>query len=206
MPAMKARFLAALIPYAAVLIGIHGMENAWAAMGLYHLAALIFLVLHRGGPGWRSLVRGWRWSSAWPLIVLGALAGPVVVLVFPWAELPSETLAARLSDLGLSGGTRWLFFVYYVAVTPVIEETLWRGKLGSPARGLAASDVLFAGYHVLVLVRFLTVPWVGFAFLALVGTAWLWRRTAERSGGLAVPVVSHLAGDLSLMLAVHRLL
>ncbi len=57
----------------------------------------------------------------------------------------------------------------------------------------------FAGYHVLVLVHFIRLPWAVASACVLALVAWAWRQVAMRRGGLAVPLVSHALAGLSLI-------
>lgn len=200
------RLLAGAIPYLAVLIGLYGFSNIWIAMGLYHAGVLVFLLTRRPGPGWSQLLRGWQAKPAAMLLLAGTLSGLVIYLVFPTANGSAVPLSDSLSRFGVRAEHWILLFVYYVAVTPWLEELFWRGHLGGDSRSPALSDVLFAGYHVLVLVRFLHVPWVLLSFAVLLAVAWMWRQVRRSSGGLLVPVLSHLVADASTMLAVHGLI
>ena len=201
-----ATHLAGWVPTLAMVIGLHRWGSVWAAMALYHGLVLLYLALNRGGPSWRLLQRGWRPGPGIALIVLGALAGLAIHLLHGTAELKGISLGRRLADLQVPPDRWWLFCAYYLAVTPWLEEWFWRGHLASLSRLPDRSDVMFSAYHVLVLVKFLELRWVGAAFLVLAAAAWLWRQVRRRTGGLLVPLLSHLAADLSVVAAVSLVL
>lgn len=153
-----------------------------------------------------------RGLGAWRNCAVRCIRG-VLYLLWPLLAQRSGTpeagapLAAVLRSLALQG-TPWMaFMVYYAAVNPVLEEVYWRVLLGSPARGLTLSDVCFGGYHVTVLGLLLPgspgLRWpLGAAMGAtLVGAGWLWRQIVARTGGMAIPVLTHLVTDLSIILA-----
>jgi hypothetical protein len=192
---------AALVPYAAVATGLFVLRSAWAAILLYHLGIVVVLSV----TGWRSpLLRaqsGWRWFAL-PAAVTAALAGAGLYLLWPYIDATGAGLDARLREFGLGGASWLLFAVYYSTVHPVLEELFWRGG-GDGARRPAPDwrDVAFAGYHVPVLWFFVGPVWVAVSFFALAAASWLWRLAAHRFGGLGVPLVSHAAADLSIMVA-----
>lgn len=198
-PASVTRRLAvALIPYAAVLVGLHLLSSAWTAILLYHAGMMAVLLAHR--PAWTGRLGGWHPGMAVALALMGALAGEVLCVL--WTDLGLEDLRSRLAGLGLRGPGLAVFLWYLALFHPWLEECTWRGVLFTPARGPAWEDVLFAGYHVLVLRLFLAWPWVAAAFVSLAVAAWIWRRTVGSRGGIAVPLVSHLTAEVAVVLAV----
>ena len=87
-------------------------------------------------------------------------------------------------------------------VHPVLEELFWRGGRAGARRPVPDwRDVAFAGYHVPVLWFFVGPGWVALSFVVLAAGSWLWRLADHRFGGLGVPLVSHAAADLSIMVA-----
>ena len=65
-----------------------------------------------------------------------------------------------------------------------------------------AVDAVFAGYHIPVLVLFVTPAWTILSFIILASIAWVWRVTVVRYGGLVMPVFTHAVADASIMWAV----
>ena len=169
-------FAAPAIPYAAVLVGLYALESAWAAVLIYH-AGIAAIWLAVGPSIW----------IAWPCVAL------------------EPGMAAVLARFGLDGWSLVAFAVYSALANPALEELYWRGVLLDETRRPAPADALFAGYHVLVLALVVEWPFAVAAALVLAAAAWLWRVTAVRWGGLAVPCLSHLAADLAVIGAAWAL-
>lgn len=199
---LRAKRAAVLIPYVAVGLGLWVWQSAWAASLLYHLGAGAFVL---GSGRWRQL----RWSGSRPppavaaaVAAVGAGVGPVVFVMWSTVQRTGVDMSAELAEIGLVGAAWALFIVYYATVNPLVEELFWRGSLGSSSVRFEAYDFWFAGYHVLVLVRFMDWPWIAVSSGALLIAGWAWRQLAARFHGLAVPVLSHAVADASLISAV----
>ncbi len=196
--------LAPLTPYLAVLVGLDGFESGWLAFGLYHVGIVTVLALAGRLRMSRSLLAGWHSGVALMAVSAGAAGGLLIWALWPQLGAASD-LRARLGGIGLAG-TAWTTFVaYHVLINPWLEELFWRGLLGGAARHPTVSDVAFAGYHILVLVRFVAWPWPLVAFAVLVGAAWTWRRIADCFGGLLIPVLSHMSANAGILLAVDTM-
>jgi membrane protease YdiL (CAAX protease family) len=191
-----------LLPYAATLIGIHLLSNAWAAILFYHLGVLAVLLRARRWPVERSNRVG---LAAVATIVVCAAAGALLYYLWPVAGKEGLGLGSALADLGLSDASWWAFTVYFVMVHPVLEEALWRGFLRAARRPLL-KDLLFGGYHAVVLIVFLKWYFVVLACLAITAAAWQWRRQVDTTGGNTWAIVAHAAADLSVMIAAILLL
>ena len=189
------------IPYVAVLIGMYGFGSAWAAIGGYHVGMLAAMLIGR-----RRSEQTEPRRQVSPLIWLSALVfaggGLVFYLIWPYAIPGGETIA-RLQAFGISRQVWPFFAVYFCAVNSAIEEFFWRGYLRDDSRSLCAGDLYFAGYHALVLPAFASPVWSIPVLAACVFAGWLWRLLRSTTGGMAVPVVTHLAADISIVLAVH---
>jgi len=195
------RTISLALPYIAVILGLYIFHNAWLCIGIYHAGMIFILLLARKQGLARSLLVGWRLVPGVSSMVFGLLGGVLVLSLLPWLGL-GQGLVTRLASLGLSGYAWPLFVFYHAMVNPWLEELFWRGFLGNRAGYPVTEDFLFAGYHVPVLALFLGWPWLIPAFGALFGSAWLWRWLARKCGGLAVPALSHLAGDSGVMIAL----
>jgi len=191
------------LPTAAVLIGLHGLHGAWSAIALYHLGIVFVLIVRRREPV-ASLTRGLR-PLAWPAVAACAAVGLLLPVLWPRVALDPTGLRAALDDLGLVGW-RWpAFMAYYVLANPILEEVFWRDRLAPPTGRPHWRDLAFATYHGVVLWLFLEPGWILLALAGLMLAAWVWRLMARRWGGLAAPVACHLAADLAIVLAAHRL-
>lgn len=198
------RPLAPLLPTAAVGIGLFGLRSGWAALGLYHLGIVLFLATAPDRSRGLSLRGGSRWL--WAGAPVAASGGLVLALGWPWFVEDPAVLPRALAELGLTGRAWTSFALYYVLVNPALEEVFWRGWLASPAPRLHWHDLAFAFYHVVVLTFFLEPGWIVLCFAVLVGAAWTWRWMARTRGGLAGPIVTHLAADAGLVAAAAWLL
>jgi hypothetical protein len=197
------RRAAPAVPYLAVGVGLYVCRHAVLALALYHLGVAVVLLAARQGSAVRALVRG----NSVALLVIASLAGVLgglfTAATWPWVGLPD--FAARLAALGLTPAVLPWFFAYFILVNPAVEESFWRGYLGSPAAGLTWHDLWFAGYHLPVLAFFMRPAWLPLIGAGLLTIAWLWRQIAHRRRGLLVPWVSHLLADAAIVAAVWRL-
>jgi hypothetical protein len=200
-----ALLLAPFVPYAAVLVGLYALESAWAAIAIYHAGIAAAWIAAGRRPPARVLLAGFSPRLAIPLALGGLAVGPIVFFAGPHAAI-DPGLGALLARFGLAGWKLPAFAAYSALVNPALEELLWRGVLLDPARRPAAGDLLFAGYHALVLVRVVDLPFALAAALALAAAAWTWRAAAIRGGGLGAPWLSHLAADLAVIAAAWALL
>ena len=203
---MERGFLAAwcapAIPYLAVLIGLYGLRNAWVAVLGYHLGMVVILALEKKWLRVHALGEGSvRWQLAVALLS-GVGVGIAFYLCWPLFGVSGE-IGARLAQVCVTPAAWPAFILYFVLVNPVLEELFWRGHLASTSRRIIWQDVLFAGYHLLVMAYFVRWPWLLVALLALTATAWLWRQLAHRNNGLLVPFVAHAAADAGIMAAVY---
>jgi len=195
----------AVIPFAAVVVGLFVAHSAWAAILLYHAGILI--VLFTGGR--RRVVlkaaKGWCTAAGVAGAVTGACAGIALYVLWPYIDATNGGLRFLLSRFGLTGFSWIVFAVYYATVHPLLEELHWRGNDLATGRGPSWMDAAFAGYHVLVLQYFIGPFWIGVSFLVLFLVSWLWRTLAGRFGGLAVPLLSHAVADASIIIAANQI-
>ena len=199
-------YLALALPYAAVLLGLYILRNAWATILLYHVGMVALLRL-----GWqKNLLRAVRQGWSAPAVVVTGIvfATGGLLLGLLWGTISREhvDLAETLKSLHLSGLSWWVFVAYYVTVHPILEEIFWRGYLPGDHRFPVVLDVAFAGYHVLVLCIFIKLPWVMVSFGVLLFASWSWRQLVARYSGLGVAIASHAAADLSVIAVVEYLI
>lgn len=191
----------AVLPYAAVLVGLYGLRSAWGSMLAYHMGAL--LLLSRSAD-WSALARGWRPRVGLPLVALCALVGPALYIGFPLVS-PETDLSAELARVGIAEAGLLPFAIYYCLVNPWLEEVVWRGRVANSRRRPSALDLAFAGYHFFVLLKFVSPLWALLAVVVLALVAGIWRRTAADTGGLAVPALAHAVANVSLMWGTYLL-
>jgi hypothetical protein len=193
--------VAAAIPYAAVGVGLYAARSAWVAILLYHLGIVAALSMS----GWRRPLRlaalGWHPGAAAALAAVTALAGTALYVLWPYVDATPAGLGRRLAEFGLDGSSWVLFAVYYSTVHPFLEELFWRGNPATGGRAVLWRDAAFAGYHAPVLWFFIGPAWIAAVFFLLTAASWTWRQSAGRFGGLGVPLVSHAAADISIVVA-----
>ncbi len=190
--------LTPVIPYLAVLCGIYLLHSVWIAMILYHLGMAAAIWRYRSQWTVVSPQAGARKNLVALNVLLGLCTGLVLYAIWPVLGAPQD-IGLRLSRLGL---TSWpLFGLYYCTVNPILEELFWRESLETPSSLPARNDILFAGYHMLVLALFIRWEWCIAAFVLLVLASWIWGMTAKTRGGMVTAVVSHLLADLGIVLA-----
>jgi len=139
-----------------------------------------------------------------PLIsaVAGVGGGLALRLIWPSVS-PPGAVSTYVRSIGLNEGTWPVFLLYFVVVNPLVEECYWRGYLGSATRRVTLDDVLFAGYHLIVLAGQVRAIWIIAAFCALSGVAWFWRQVNRLNGRLLPSVVSHMTADITVMVTVY---
>lgn len=197
----KSLAAAAASPYLAVIIGLYVLRSAWAAILLYHLGVVIFLI---AGPDiglGQTFRSGWKPAASAASAAMTVLGGVTLYLLWPYVRLPGAALKEVLPNIGLAGTSWVLFVVYYSTVHPLIEELYWRGDALAYGAGPSWRDIAFGGYHFVVLVLFIKVPWAIAVAVLLSVVAWGWRYAVRRYGGLGVPLVSHVVADLSVVVA-----
>jgi len=197
------RLLWAAPAYGAIFIGMYVLPSAWVAMFGFHLALVLAL-----RPRLRTLPTRWLAPVSPPLllamIVVGFVGGTGLWLIWPYVGVAAY-YRAHLIALGLSDGFAWAFFiVYFSLVNPWLEEAFWRDELTHPTRGLALVDMLYAGFHLLMLAPFVGPFWLLVVFVILTATGWLWRNVARLSGSLFPCVVCHILADLSIVWVLYQ--
>ncbi len=182
------------------------LRNALAAILLYHAGILVIVAATGRWSLVKELIAGWHALAALGLSLFGLLGGATIYVLSPLMGLDYARMTAVLAELGLVDVTWFAFIGYYCLVNPWLEELFWRGFLVRRERRPVPVDLLFAGYHALVVIWFVDWPWVMIAFFSLTTAAWLWRRTAHSTGGLLLPVISHFAADVGIIIAAQLLL
>jgi membrane protease YdiL (CAAX protease family) len=195
--------IAPAVPFLAVTCGFILLRSAWAAILMYHLGILLTLIRARRGGGSREVLGRLPAGPAVLVTAVCACVGPAFLILWGTVAREPADLRGALAAYGLAGTSWWLFAIYYATVHPILEEAFWRGRLASPSARPVASDLLFAAYHAVVLQALIKPPWVVLACAVLCLSAWGWRLLAQRHRGLAIPILSHAAADLSLVLAVE---
>lgn len=179
-----------LAPYFAVGIFWCIFSSAWLAILAYHLQIVLW------APRPFSFMR----LSGVRRIMLFALpavtAGPVLYFLLPW--MIHADLSVWLADYHLSGLSLVLMIPYFGIVHPFLEQLHW----AQLREVTPAAHPLFAGYHIMVLYSLLTIPWLIACFVILTTASYTWQQMRRRSGNSALPVMSHIYADTSIIIAV----
>lgn len=195
------RTLSPFIPYVAVVVGLYGFHSAWGAIVAYHLLAAATVALGGATSSGRAGT-GHRTPVVWLSVLVFACCGVALYVVWPYA-INSDVALARLQTYGLTRLTWPYFAVYFCVMNTTLEEYFWRGYLHDDSPRLRANDLLFGGYHAVVLLAFAGPVWTLPVFAACAFAGWLWRRLKTLTGSLAFPIATHLMADVGIVLAVH---
>ena len=196
------KWLTPILPYLAVAIGLFWAQNAfWALLG-FHAAILVSLLFVRSSVPLRVLFtsKDIRW------VMLSALlcgsSGISLYFLLSYFGIVNE-LYRLVEAFGLTRSTWPIFITYFTLVNPFIEEYFWRGYLGSPSRRLHSSDVLYAGFHGLILLGKMQPLAILFSLIVLTLAGWFWRQLARVDRGLLAPVLGHMAADFTILMAIY---
>lgn len=199
------KLVAALVPYIAVLLGMKGLGSAWSAILFYHAGILIVMRSAKRCDDWKKLFSG-KSSLLIPATIVCAMAAPVIYFLWPWLGSPEMGIPEWLTKYGLTGIAWILLIPYFSLIHPILEEIHWRGLAPETMKPLCWQDLLFAGYHVLVLYELVYWPWLFLVFGILTGSSVFWRWAADRFDGYLLPVLSHAAADAGVLVGVIFLL
>ena len=206
MKTTRFKLISMALPYVAVYVGLYVLKNAWITIGLYHFGIIMFLIAGKPGKLLKSIRAGWNFTAAVVSIVVCASIMPIIFILWRYMQLENTCLRATLTNFGLYG-TSWFFFmIYFSTVQPFLEELYWRGYLESNHKYFSLTDLAFAGYHIFVLAWFIKLPWLVMAFIVLTAVAYGFRYITCKFKGLAVPLLSHIAADISIIAVTYVLI
>ena len=199
------KFVAPMAPYVSVLVGLYVFNSAWTAILLYHFGIVLLLIGDSRDKLLKNIRSGRNSIAAGVSVAVCALSGPAIFFLWQYMRLGRVSLKMTLMNFGLYGTSWYIFIVYFATVHPFLEELYWRGYLESSHKYASWVDLAFAGYHVFVLALFIKLPWVVVSFIVFSVAAWSWRCIAHRFEGLAVPLLSHLVADVSIIAVINVL-
>lgn len=198
----RINLVAPLIPYVTIGIGFLILHNAWISILGYHLGMLIVLLLAREKIPFHQIWKSHNYKVLLVTTFLGVAGGLLLYLLWPLLGVPVD-INQFLHNIGLTRGLWPYFIAYFILVNPWLEEYYWRGYLGSNSKGITLNDLLFSGYHILVLAGTISVIWVLIVFLVLCLGAWFWRQVNRWNQGLLTSIVSHIAADASVIFTIY---
>ena len=193
-----------ILPYLAVAIGLFWVENALLTLLGFHFAIILSLWLARSSVPVKILSKSN--DLRWVILSILLCGSSGISLYFFWSYFGIVSdLPAHLESYDLTRSTWPVFITYFVFANPLIEEYFWRGYLGNPTRGLYPSDVLYAGFHAMILMNKMPIGAILYSLIVLVLAGWFWRQLARVDGGLLASVLGHMAADLTILMAVYRM-
>lgn len=199
--------ISVITPFAAVGVGLYIIGNAWITFGLYHGGLIFFILLAGQQRIFREIFTGWNWTAGVITIIFSSLVGLLLWLFWPFISFEPDALAEQLGALGLGGVGRILFIFVFIAVNPVIEEVYWRIFLTGKGQDKEILpwivEIFFASYHLPVLAFFIKPAWLVLAFIVIYMGGCVWRWLSHRFDGVAIPLISHIAADASIVIAVQ---
>ncbi|NOH01243.1 MAG: CPBP family intramembrane metalloprotease [Chloroflexi bacterium] len=199
---MKSKWIAPILPYLAVWAGFFMFNNAWLTLLGFHLAILLTLLWLRPALRIGTLFKTTKPKYIVVSLLVGASSG--IGLYFLWDVFSAaKDLREQLLRLDLNPSTWAGFIAYFSLVNPFIEEYFWRGALGSVSRQLYVGDLVYAGYHVLVVWDKVPAYSILIMLAALVFAGWFWRQVSRKDGGLFAPALGHMAADFSILMTVY---
>jgi hypothetical protein len=198
------KWIAPILAYLAVGIGLFGFHSAWGALLGFHVAIIISLLIARPNIPITVLFKSKNIKTIILSILLCGSSG--VILYFLWDSFDfASDLSKQVESLGLNI-SNWKFFIaYFTLVNSFIEEYFWRGYLGSKTKSLHISDFLYAGFHGLILINKVHTYSIIFALATLILAGWFWRQSAREDKGLFAPVLGHMAADFTILLTVYKM-
>ena len=201
-PRFQLLYLTGLImPYFTVWLGLYIFKNAWAAVLGYHIGIILLVTLAGAWPSpvkFRPERDALEAHPLWPDRLHRGRIGLRSVAVHPCFAKAGESLL----DWGLTPRAWPLFIVYGTLVNPWLEETFWRGWLGSASRQPILHDAAFAGFHLVILAPFFPFTWLAIAFAVLAVSGWMWRQVIRVEKSMLASTLFHMAADVSILLVV----
>jgi len=198
------KWIAPLLAYLAIGIGLFVFHSAWGALLGFHVAIILSLLIARPNIPISILFKSNNFKWAFLSILLCGSSG--VTLYFFWNLFGfANDFAQQIASLGLNDSNWLIFIVYFALVNPFLEEYFWRGYLGSKTKSLYRSDFLYAGFHALILFGKVQAFSIVYALVLLVLAGWFWRQIFREDEGLLAPVLGHMAADFTILFTVYKM-
>ena len=197
------KWVAPLLAYLAVGIGLFIFHSAWGALLGFHAAIIVSLIMAKPDIPLKILLTSK--NIKWILLNVLLCGSSGITLYLLWDKFGfANDFPAQITSLGLNESNWIPFIAYFAFVNPFVEEYFWRGWLGSKTKSLHISDYLYAGFHVLTLVNKVQPGSIIFALGILIFAGWLWRQVYREDGGLLAPVLGHMAADFTILVVVYN--
>lgn len=196
------KWIAPALAYLAVGLGLFIFHSAWGALVGFHAAILLSLLIARPKISLSILLKHKKKQWILPSILLCGSSGMTVYYAWNWFGIAPD-ISAQIEALGLTSSTWIPFIAYFALVNPFVEEYFWRGYLGGETKSLHISDLLYSGFHGLILIGKVQARSILFALSLLVLAGWFWRQVFREDKGLLAPVLGHMAADFTILMAVY---
>jgi len=198
------KWIAPLLAYLAVGIGLFVFHSAWGALLGFHFAIIISLLIEKPHVPINTLLKNQNVKWIFLSVLLCGSSG--VTLYLFWDSFGfADDLSEQIRALGLNESTWPLFIAYFALVNPFVEEYFWRGYLGDKTKSLHRSDFMYAGFHGLILINKVQAGAIIFGLCMLSLAGWFWRQVYHEDGGLFAPVLGHMAADFTILLTVYKM-
>jgi len=198
------KWIAPLLAYLAVGMGLFVFHSAWGALLGFHIAIIVPLFIAKPDIPVQILFK--NNNIQWTLLSIFLCGSSGAILYFFWDTFGiTSDIAEQIESLGLDASNWLVFIAYFALVNPFVEEYFWRGYLGSESKSLHSSDFLYAGFHALILIGKVHIYSILFALVVLVLGGWLWRQIFREDKGLLAPVLGHMAADFTILFTVYRM-
>ena len=196
------KWIAPILVYLAVIIGLFWFRDAWGALLGFHLSIIVSLFCAKPNIPVTFLLKSTNLKWVVLSILLCGSSGVSLYVLWPLFGIPKDISEQTLS-LGLNPHS-WIFFiVYFALVNPFIEEYFWRGYLGNATHNVSISDATYAGYHALILIG--KAHWISitFSIAVLMLGGWFFRQVAREDRGLLAPTLGHMSADFMIAVAIY---
>ncbi len=201
---MKSKWLAPLLPYLAVWAGFFIFSNAWATLIGFHLAILLTLAWLRPTLRIDALFKTTKPKYVLLSVFVCFAGGFGLYLLWDMFAIAKD-LPEQLARLDLNSSTWAGFIAYFSLINPFVEEYFWRAVLGNTAKQLYIGDLVYAGYHVMVVWDKVPAYSILIMLAVLVFAGWFWRQIYQRDGGLLAPVLGHMVADFTILMTIYRM-
>jgi len=198
------KWIAPVLAYLAVGVGLFTFHSAWETLLGYHAVIVLSLLIAKPDIPLRILTKSK--NSKWIFLSVIFCGSSGIALYFLQGILGfTSDFPAQVASLGLNASNWGWFIAYFSLVNPWIEEYFWRGYLGNKEKSLQISDLLFAGFHGLILIDKVPTRSIVLALSILLLAGWFWRQLMRNDEGLLAPVLGHMAADFTILMAVYKM-
>ena len=196
------KWLAPILPYLAIWTGLFFFKSAWFTLVGFHISILLVLGFMRPDVPINLLLKSKHPKRILFSVFFCSTSGIGLYLLWDLFGI-APNLPAQLQSIGLNSSTWSWFIVYFSLINPFVEEYFWRGVLGSDTKKLYMGDVIYAGYHALILLGKVHLLSILLAVVILASAGWLWRQISHLDKGLLAAVFGHAVADFSVLMVIH---